>query len=259
MNACLLIPIYNQPDTIRSVVESLIPYEKPCLIVNDGSNEETREVLEQIAAEFPWVSLYHRPARGGKGAALKTGFRCAAALGFSHAIQLDADSQHDATDVPRFLAAMERYPRAHVLGQPIFDASVSKRRLYARQVSRALVWLCTLSFAVRDPLCGYRGVPLLPMLALIDSVPTGDHMEFDPEVAVRMCWEGVPVVTVPTKVVYLPGGLSHFVVCAEYPRLIRLYSRLLVGMVRRAPELLGRRGTAIDPADHAEERGAPRG
>ena len=90
---------------------------------------------------------------------------------------------------------------------------------------------------VPDPLCGFRGVPLAPTLRVLDRVRTGDRMEFEPELAVRLVWDGVPVVTLPTRVVYPPGGLSHFSLARDYPLLASLYARLLLGMLPRARTL----------------------
>ncbi len=241
MKACLLIPIFDHGRTIRDVLAALEPAGLTCLVIDDGSGRATRAVLDALPAEFPWVEVHHRLTNGGKGAALRTGFRLAAWRGFTHAIHLDADGQHAAEDLPRFVAAMEERPEALVLGNPIFDASAPRLRRAARQLSRGLVWLATLSTIVRDPLCGFRGVPLTPTLPILDRVRTGDHMEFEPELAVRLVWEGVPVVDVPTRVVYPEGGISHFRLVRDDLRLAGLYLRLVLGMLVRAPRLLWRR------------------
>jgi hypothetical protein len=78
---------------------------------------------------------------------------------------------------------------------------------------------------------------LAPTLGVLDRMATGDRMEFEPELAVRLVWEGVPVVTLPTRIVYPPGGLSHFSLARDYPLLASLYARLLVGMLPRAVAL----------------------
>jgi hypothetical protein len=182
-----------------------------------------------------------RAVNGGRGAALKTGYRLAAHRGFTHAIQLDADGQHDASDVPRFVEEIERLPEALVLGAPIFDETAPRSRLYGRQLSRWMVWLSTLSLDVDDPLCGLRGIPLASTVALLDEAPTGDHMDFDPELVIRLCSRGVPIVNVPTKVVYDPGGLSHFDNLRDNARLTRLYARSLAGMTARLGRRVARR------------------
>jgi len=238
MRICIVIPIHDHGEAVGRVVEGLAPAGLPCLVVDDGSGPATRVLLERLADRHDFVELLRRPRNGGKGAALKTGYRAAWERGFSHAVQLDADGQHDPGDVPRFARALRAHPDALVLGVPIFDASIPPARLYARQISRALVWLACLSRVVPDPLCGFRGIPLGPTLALLDGGRTGDWMDFDPELAVRLVWEGLPVVPLPTRVVYYPGGLSHFSLSRDYPRLASLYARLVAGMLMRAPALL---------------------
>jgi glycosyltransferase involved in cell wall biosynthesis len=239
MNACALIPIFDHPDTIEKVIAEL-PSELPCLVVDDGSGERTRAAVRRAIGARTDAWVVRRQRNGGKGAALKTGYRAAFERGFTHAVQLDADGQHRVSDVSRFLAAMRARPDALVLGVPVFDETAPLARIYARQLSRGLVWLACLSRAVPDPLCGFRGVPLAPALAVIDAVATGDWMDFEPEMAVRMVWHGTPIETLGTRVVYPPDGISHFSIARDYPRLASLYVRLLGGMLRRAPELLRR-------------------
>jgi glycosyltransferase involved in cell wall biosynthesis len=238
---CLLIPIYQHGSTIRGVVHSLGGFWLPCFIVNDGSDTATCAVLDAIEKELDWVEVAHHATNRGKGAALRHGYRLAASRGFTHVVQLDADAQHEAADVARFLEAARKFPNALVLGQPVFDQSAPKIRLYGRRLSQGLVWLATLSREVRDPLCGFRCVPLAPTLALMDRIAMGDHMEFEPELAVRLVWEGVPVVNLDTRVRYYPDGISHFDVLWDDLRMAWLYARLALGALRRAPGLLVRR------------------
>ena len=88
----------------------------------------------------------------------------------SHVLQLDADGQHRAADVPKFIEAARARPDALVLGTPVFDDSVPWHRLYGRKLSQVIVWLETASRAVRDPLCGFRCIPLAATLSLLDVV-----------------------------------------------------------------------------------------
>jgi glycosyltransferase involved in cell wall biosynthesis len=255
-----LIPIFDHGDAIGEVVKGLAPHGLPCLIVDDGSAEPTRRVLDRLAAENPWIELYRRPENGGRGAALRDGYRLAGRRGFTHALQLDADGQHETSDVPRLLEAARRDPEALVLGRPIFDDSAPLNRLYGRKLSQGLVWLETLSFAITDPLCGYRCFPIAPTLQLLDRRPLGDYMDFDPEIAVRLVWRGLRVENVETDVVYREGGLSHYAPLADTLRISRAHIQLLFGMVLRSPLLIWRgiaRGIAGISAsrDSSESRG----
>jgi len=229
MNVTFLIPIYQHKDEIGGVVASLEPYGLPCTIIDDGSDAATRAVLASLTQRFPRVSVHRRDRNGGRGAALKTGYRLAQQRGYTHALQLDADGQHDAADVPSFLREMEAHPTALVLGAPRFDSSAPRSRLYGRQLSRAMVWMATRSYDVEDPLCGFRGVPLAPPVALLERKATGDHMEFDPQFVIEMQRAGVPVRNVPTRVVYAEGGLSHFDMLRDNARMTRVYAKALLG------------------------------
>jgi glycosyltransferase involved in cell wall biosynthesis len=246
LNPCLLIPIYDHKEQIRGVLDSLEGFGLNCIVVDDGSGIETRMVLDAAEKDYDWIEVYRRDVNGGRGAALALGYRLAAKRGYSHAIQLDADGQHDARDVPRFVEAIGANPDALVLGTPIFDATAPKSRLYGRQLSRLMVWVTTLSMDVSDPLCGFRGIPLAPTLDLLERVKMGRHMEFDPQLVIELFWRGVPVVNLSTQVVYNAAGLSHFDFVHDNLRLIGVYIQALGGMLLRSPKLLARRmGSAV--------------
>lgn len=236
VNPCLLIPIYNHKDTIAAVLDSLAYLELPCLIVDDGSDEATQEALRREGARRPWVELRRLPVNRGRGAALQHGYRRAAERAFSHVVQVDADGQHDAADVPKFLDAARRQPEGLILGRPIFGADSPRARRYGRRLSQAFVWAVTGSRAIEDPLCGFRCFPLCRTIPLLDAVDLGDRMEFDPEIVVRLAWNGVPIVNVPTRVQYFRDGLSNFRMVRDNALIVRTYTRLV------AARLLGRRG-----------------
>src|SRR5205085_10444782 len=128
VNACLLIPIFDHGDTIGAVLDGLAPLGLPCLVINDGSGPATSETLARLAATRPWVHVEHLAVNRGRGAALRHGYRVASARGFSHAVQLDADGQHDPAEVVAVLRAAQRNPQALVLGDPRFDASPTRSR-----------------------------------------------------------------------------------------------------------------------------------
>jgi glycosyltransferase involved in cell wall biosynthesis len=226
VNAYLAIPIYDHGGTIAGVVESLAKYDLPCLIVDDGSGEATRRQLDHLEERHPWVEVVRHARNRGRGAAIRTAYESAAARGGTHVIQLDADGQHDSADVSRFLEAAKAQPGALILGAPIFDESIPRHRLHGRKLSRAIVWLETFSKSVRDPLCGFRCIPLAPTLAVLEGARTGDRMDFDPELIIRLVRAGVPVVNIPTRVRYPESGISHFRMVEDNLRIAWAYVRL---------------------------------
>ena len=73
-------------------------------------------------------------------------------------------------------------------------------------------------------------------------LPLGDRMEFDPEIAVRLVWAGLPVTNVPTHVRYFADGLSNFNLLGDNLRITWAHTRLVTGMLlRRVPLVRGRR------------------
>lgn len=229
MKPCLAIPVFDHGDPVVAVVEALAPLGLPALAVDDGSGPGTRAALARLARRHPWLRVERHARNRGRGAALKTAYRLAHRGGFSHVLQLDADGQHDPGDAPRFLAAAARAPDALVLGAPVFDASAPWLRLHGRRLSQWIVRLETRSRAVRDPLCGFRCIPLARTVPLLDATHLGDRMEFDPELVVRLVRAGVPVVNVPTAVPYPPGGVSHFRMVEDNLRMAWAYLRLAPG------------------------------
>ncbi len=238
MKPCIVIPIYNNHDTIGDVVDRLAHVQVPCIVVNDGSNEQTRQVLRELEESRSWVEVVHRDDNGGKGAAVKTGLLHASSQGFSHALQVDADGQHQLEDVPAFLQEAREHRDALVLGAPVFGSDVPKSRLYGRMISRFWVWVETLSKAIKDPLFGFRVYPLQSAQALLASTRMGDRMDFDPEIAVRMYWHGVPIRNLDTEVIYPEDGISNFKMVADNLRISWLHTRLVLGMLLRIPRLL---------------------
>ena len=238
---CLLIPIYNHWPTIGRTVERLSVHGLPIYIVDDGSDEATQAELARIAAANPLVVLFRLAQNEGKGGAVMRGLCEARAAGCTHALQIDADGQHDTDDVSRFLALGRENPLALVCGKPIYDASVPKGRLYGRYITHFWVGVETLSFPVSDALCGFRLYPLAASCALIERVSIPKRMDFDPEILVRLAWQGVPLIDVPTRVTYPEDGLSHFDMWRDNLRISRMHTRLFFGMLLRLPLLLWRK------------------
>ncbi|SPB17732.1 glycosyl transferase [Caballeronia novacaledonica] len=264
LRTCIVIPIYNHKDAIGGTLARLSVHGLPMFVVDDGSDEATQAVLAQLAAEYgARMTLLRLPVNGGKGAAVMAGLRAARSAGYTHALQIDADGQHDANDVPRFIAAARAEPGAVILGRPVYDESVPKSRLYGRYATHVWVWIETLSFTIRDSMCGFRLYPLDAVCALIDSVRIGTRMDFDIEILVRLHWRRLAFRTVPTRVTYSTDGVSHFDVLWDNVRISASHTRLVCGMLLRLPMLLAHkalpRKTAAARADAGWWRVAERG
>ena len=243
----VVIPVFDHEHAIATMVEGVLASDVPCLLVDDGSSVACAAELDRLSAlHAPRVRLLRLSENQGKGGAVLAGFRWAGAHAYTHVLQIDADGQHDPADIPAFLTMARAHPDDVVCGVPLYDDSVPKGRLYGRYLTHVWVWINTLSFAIRDSMCGFRVYPLPPVLQLIDEETIGRRMDFDVEVLVRLFWRNVAVRNLPTRVTYPLDGVSHFDVWRDNVRISRMHARLFFGMVRRLPRLLARR--AVDRA-----------
>lgn len=236
-----VIPVFNHERAVPAVAAALRAHGLPVILVDDGSNDICRRSLEQLVAQTG-DRLVRLDVNGGKGAAVIAGLHAARDGGFSHALQVDADGQHDLADVPRFLAASAADPSAVICGKPVFDASIPRLRLVSRYITHVLVWLQTLSFReVRDSMCGFRLYPVAAVLEVVDKDGVGRRMDFDVELLVKLSWRGRRIVWLHTQVRYPADGLSHFRMLFDNLLLAKMHVRLVFGMIWRAPGILARR------------------
>lgn len=231
---CILIPTYNNPDTIRDVVLAVRDILSDVIVVDDASGPANRAAVEQLGTDG-LAKVTHRAVNGGKGAAVKTGFEFARELGFTHALQVDADGQHALDDIRKFLEIARENPEAVILGQPIFDETAPTHRMILRKVTIFWTRREVGDDRVGDPLCGFRCYPIEPA---VQTQTIGNRMDFDPEIVVRLAWMGLPFVHVPTRVRYIEGGVSHWRAFEDNWLIAKMHTRL---MYRRAMHVLFRR------------------
>jgi glycosyltransferase involved in cell wall biosynthesis len=238
MSECFIIPIYNHHQTIGSTVAALQPFKQPVVIVDDGSDLITRQTLQQLAQQYDDITLVTLPHNSGKGAAVMAGMQHAWAAGFTHAIQVDADGQHNLQDIPQLRQLSAQHPQALISGAPVYDDSIPTGRKIGRYITHFWVWVETLSFSVRDTMCGFRVYPLASCIHLMQQVQLGTRMDFDIEIMVRLYWQGVQIHFIPTKVIYPQGGCSHFKALYDNWLISKMHTVLFFGMLKRLPQLL---------------------
>jgi len=236
-----VIPNYNHHLVITETIESLLAFNLPIILVDDGSNQETQQVLQAIDEKYSEVSLIRRDKNGGKGAAVQTGLAAAIEAGWSHVLQVDADGQHDLNDVTRMIEQSLDNPFALISGQPVYDDSISKGRYYGRFITHFWVYIETLSTDIKDSMCGFRVYPLESYQQLVQSTTLGNKMDFDIEVMVKLHWLAVPIIFVPTQVKYPENGISHFNVFDDNVLITLMHTRLFFGMLIRLPKLIWRK------------------
>lgn len=237
---CFLIPCYNHGGALPAVVTVLAKrYQYPIMIVDDGSDLATKQVIDSLVRQ-PDVDVITLSQNQGKGAAVVAGIHAADQLDFTHAIQIDADGQHDLSALALLLSESLQHPSALISGYPVYDQSVPKARFYGRYLTHVWVWIETLSFSLKDSMCGFRSYPIAETTKLLSTSKVGLRMDFDTEIMVRLYWEDCEVRFVKTRVNYPENGISHFHAFRDNLRITLMHTRLFFGMLPRIPKLLSR-------------------
>ena len=239
-SVCVVIPVYKHAHLVSKVITKVLNQKVDCILVNDGCDNEQTKILRQLTSQEKRVHLVEQFPNQGKGQAVKLGFQEAMQQGYSHAVQVDADGQHNIDDLPALINQAKLNPSALVTGIPLYDASVPKSRLYSRYITHFWVWVETLSFEIKDSMCGFRVYPLASTLKLLNK-QVASRMDFDTQIMVRMYWQGTQVISVPTRVIYPEDGVSNFRLFRDNVRISIMHTKLVFGMLIRLPILLYRK------------------
>jgi len=236
--ALIVIPHYRHATTLRDVVVGCREVGLDVLVVDDGSNEAASdEVLTELDHDG-LCDIYRRKTNGGKGAAVISGFLWANERGYSHVVQVDADGQHDLDELLPLTKLGRENPTKIICGIPSYDESVPKHRFYARYLTHVWVWIETLSFKIKDSMCGFRLYPLASTISLLKRRKLRCYMGFDLEILVRLRWAGVDIINHPVKVNYPLDGISHFKLWKDNVEISLLHTQLVCEMLLTLPRIL---------------------
>ena len=193
-----LIPAYNEAPHIVRVVAGACAY-LPVLVVDDGSTDDTA-----ARAKASGAAVLHQMPNQGKGSALRSGFRQAIYEGYDAVLTLDADGQHDPTEIPKFLRAYNAGRANLIIGQRDFSQMPPIRRL-ANSLGRwSFSW--ALGQHIPDNQSGYRLVDRQLMEEMLASSERG--FEFEVEMIVICVGRGLVLDWVPIRTIYA-GERSH--------------------------------------------------
>ena len=212
-----LIPAYNEAQRIVPVIHEALEH-LPVLVVDDGSSDDTA-----AAADAEGAQVLRQDPNQGKGVALRAGFKYALRAGYQGVLTLDADGQHDPSEIPAFLEKYTSTQADLVIGARDFSQIPPLRRL-ANSLGRI-----TFSWAVGqdipDNQSGYRLVSLRLMQALLDSQEGG--FEFEVEMLKVCIQRGYRLEWVPIRTIYA-GESSHISPLNH----VRHFLRLVLGTRR---------------------------
>ena len=213
MKICVIIPVYNSERLIADVVKSVLQYAENVIVVNDGSTDGTLDAIHRCGLEPQStdknITLVSYTKNRGKGYALQCGFRKAIEMGFTHAVTMDADGQHLATDIATLVQTAEKQPDAMIVGARKFDhPNMPQGSIFANKFSNFWFRVQT-GKRLLDTQTGFRVYPLQKMgkMRLFTN-----RYEAELEVLVRSAWRNIPIVSQAINVYYPPEKerVSHF-------------------------------------------------
>ncbi len=222
IGCCVLLPTYNNGTTLGSVLGDLLSLTTHIIIVNDGSTDNTAEIL----SEYPEIIPIHFDRNQGKGMALRAGFEKALEKGYTSVISIDSDGQHSASDLENFLAEAESHPGSLIMGARNMDQEgIPGKSSFGNRFSNFWFWVET-GYRLPDTQTGYR---MYPVRRLGKKKYFTRRFEFEIEVLVRAAWQGINIRSIPVKVYYPPPGerVSHFRPFKDFFR-ISILNTLLV-------------------------------
>ncbi len=192
-----LIPAYNESERIAGVITRTLPF-LPVLVVDDGSRDNTSEIAQELGAQ-----VIRQVPNQGKGAALLNGFRHTVEMGYDAVVTLDADGQHDPSEIPQFL---EEYKKGAdlVIGKRDFS-----KMPFPRNISNTIgTWSFSSALGqyCPDNQSGYRLHSRRLVEASLSSTET--NFEFEVEIIVTCVVSGFKIAWVPIKTIYA-GERSH--------------------------------------------------
>jgi glycosyltransferase involved in cell wall biosynthesis len=211
---CVLIPTYNNGQTLSHVIESVLRFTNNVIVVNDGSTDATEQILQR----FPSVAKVSYVKNQGKGYALRQGFSKAIELGFDYAISIDSDGQHYADDLPSFIDALRDHPGAIIIGaRNMEQSSVPGKSSFGNKFSNFWFRVET-GLKMPDTQSGYR---LYPVRLLQDISFVTRKYEFEIEVLVRAAWRGIDIKQIPVRVFYPEKDkrVTHFRPFKDFSRI----------------------------------------
>jgi glycosyltransferase involved in cell wall biosynthesis len=215
IGVCVVIPTYNNSRFLPAVLDAVCSCTSSVIVVNDGSTDDTSEVLKRYPLSIEAISY---PKNKGKGYALSRGFDRAEVLGFRYAITLDSDGQHAISDLSLFIEAIKQHPDAMIIGsRALKQENMPRKNTFANQFSNFWFALQT-GRRLPDTQTGFR---LYPLAAMRKMRPFTSRYEAELEMLVRAAWRNIPQIPIPIQVHYPPEGerITHFRPGADFLRI----------------------------------------
>lgn len=201
----VVIPTFNNINTIKDIVARVAKTNIKFLVINDGSNDGTLELLKQLN-----INHINFENNRGKGAAIQAGLQWAEKNQFSHMITIDADGQHFPEDITKFIIEIKKHPKAIIIGNRNFkkNPNIPFSSKLGQKVSNLSLKLLT-GISLVDTQTGFRAYPV-HILSKLNCKTKG--YEYELEVLIKGIRSGIQIIPVNILVHYSNATrrASHF-------------------------------------------------
>lgn len=194
MKICVIIPVYNESEEIKSLVAALKAKNLDVLVVDDGSSDDSGLMAQEKGA----IVLRHQN-KSGKGVSLRDGFGYALEYNYEGVITMDGDGQHDAQDIDTFIRRAQENPHCVIAGSRMVNPRGMPWLRFL--TNKIMSWMISMICRQRipDTQCGYRfiGRSVLERIHL-----TSSDFEIETEVLIKASKQGFKVDPVSIKTIY---------------------------------------------------------
>ncbi len=219
---CVILPTYNNQTTLKRVIDEVLEYTTNVIVINDGSNDSTSEILKS----YPQLTQINYEKNIGKGWALRQGFKKALELGYASAITMDTDGQHFPKDLKTLLISNAKNPGCLIIGaRNMNQTSVPSKSSFGNKFSNFWFKIET-GYDMPDTQSGFRLYPIKEMREISFFTK---KFEFEIEAIVRAAWSGITIIPEPVSVFYpeKKDRVSHFRPFKDFTR-ISILNTILV-------------------------------
>ena len=216
MNIAIVIPTYNEKETLPSLIEKIIDKiralieELHVIIVDDSSPDGTADIARNLGDKFQKISVIQRPKKMGLGAAYKDGFtHVLQKLESNLVVQMDADHSHDPSELVNMIEKIVDYDfiiaSRHVTGSSITGWGFSRKVTHSIAGAIAKV---SANIDIEDCTSGFRMFKRSALEKIEFDKIEADGFAFQIEVLYQLKQKGFRGLEVPTTFVNRTKGES---------------------------------------------------
>ena len=216
MKLAIVIPTYNEAETIPSLIKELFEKIKQLvekldiLVIDDSSPDGTADIVRELGNKYEKITVIQRPKKMGLGAAYKDGFRhVLEKLDSELIVQMDADHSHQPGEIPNMLEKIKNFDflvaSRHVEGSDVIGWGMWRKATHS--VAGAIAGVCA-KIEIKDSTSGFRMFRKKTLEKIDFGKIRSDGFAFQIEVLHQLKQLGMKGLEVPTVFINRTEGSS---------------------------------------------------